>query len=66
MRNQAAEAIGASLAKVSPPAAVTVASVSGMGLQDWVYAATLVYTVLLITHHVWTKIYTPWRDRRKV
>ena len=34
--------------KASPPIAVSGAMVAGFSLQDWVLAATLIYTVLQI------------------
>lgn len=39
--------------KLSPPIGVAAASVAGMSLQDWVLAATLLYTVLMIAKLLW-------------
>lgn len=36
------------VAKVSPPIAVSAATFFGLTLQEWVYVATLVYTILQI------------------
>lgn len=58
------ESLAAAAIKLSPPASVVAVSVAGMSLQDWVYALTLLYTVLLIAQHVWSKWYAPWRDRK--
>ena len=41
------------LAKLAPPASVTVASVIGLQVSELVLWATLVYTVLMILHKVW-------------
>jgi disulfide bond formation protein DsbB len=34
--------------KAAPPLAVTASTFVGMSLQDWVYALTIIYTVLQI------------------
>ncbi|WP_372237535.1 MULTISPECIES: hypothetical protein [Gammaproteobacteria] len=36
----------------------------GYSLQDWVYALTIVYTTMLIFHHVVTKWIPLWRRSR--
>lgn len=46
-------------AKLSPPATVIAASSVGMTLQDWVWGATLVYTVLMIAKLVWDWLIKP-------
>lgn len=35
-------------AKAAPPVAVTMSSITGLGLQQWVYIVTIIYTVLQI------------------
>lgn len=42
-----------SATKAAPPIAVSVASLTGLSLQDWVFIATLIYTLLLIFGWVW-------------
>lgn len=34
--------------KASPPIAVSISAASGLTLQEWVFVATFVYTILLI------------------
>ena len=60
------ESLAAAAVKLSPPASVIAVSVAGMSLQDWVWAATLLYTVMLIVHHVWSKWLQPWIARRSL
>ena len=53
---------GASLvAKVAPPASVSLATVAGYQISELVLWATLIYTVLMIVH----KLITMYRDLRK-
>jgi hypothetical protein len=40
------------------------ASAAGMTLQDWVWAATLTYTVLMIAKLVWDWLIKPNLKRR--
>ena len=49
-----AETVGAIVAKVAPPATVSLATIMGIQVSELVLWATLIYTVLLITHKVWT------------
>lgn len=39
--------------KAAPPVAVTSAHFLGMGLNDWVLTATLIYTGLLTVNLLW-------------
>lgn len=39
--------------KATPPLAVAGASLAGMGLQEWVFALTIVYLALQIAHLIW-------------
>lgn len=64
MRNEGIDAL-ASGAKASPPITVAAATMAGMSLQDWVYVLTIIYTLLLIAQHIWTKWIRPWREARK-
>lgn len=47
-------------AKLIPPAAVTMVSVAGYTLQDWVFIATIGYLVLQATHLLWKW----WRETK--
>ena len=49
-----AETATAIVAKVTPPATVSLATVLGVQVSELVLWATLIYTVLLIGHKVWT------------
>lgn len=49
-----ADTVGAIVAKVAPPATVSLATIMGIQVSELVLWATLIYTVLLITHKVWT------------
>ena len=55
--------VNAAAMKLSPPTAVLAASVSGWGVQDWMYAATIGYIVLQAGYLVW-KWRREWRKRR--
>lgn len=66
VKSEISESLGAAAAKVTPPATVTAASIAGMGLQDWVYTVTIIYTVLMIVQHVvtkWVPLVRSWRAR---
>ena len=45
MSNEITQAMDGAL-RVAPPLTVSAASVFGLGLEDWMYIATIVYTVL--------------------
>jgi hypothetical protein len=49
-----AETTTAIAAKLAPPATVSLASVMGFQVSELVLWATLIYTVLLIGHKVWS------------
>lgn len=51
-----------SAAKTAPPVAVSIFTLAGHPLQDWVLIATLVYTVLQIIL-LWPK-FRDWNKRR--
>jgi hypothetical protein len=59
MHQQSSESMLTVAAKLSPPATVLGASAAGMTLQDWVWAATLTYTVLMIAKLVWDWLIKP-------
>lgn len=42
------------VAKVTPPATVSLATVMGYQVSELVLWATLIYTVLLIGHKIWS------------
>ena len=48
-----AETAGAIVAKVAPPATVSLATIMGIQVSELVLWATLIYTILLISHKVW-------------
>ena len=53
MNDTHAETTAAIVAKVAPPATVSLATVMGIQVSELVLWATLIYTVLLIGHKVW-------------
>lgn len=57
--------VGSAAAKLSPPAIVVGASVSGWGVQEWMYAVTIGYVVLQAAHLAW-KWLREWRAARVV
>lgn len=65
MKTEASDSLQVVAAKLTPPAGIVAASVAGMSLQDWVYALTAIYTLLMIAHHIITKWIVPWRASRK-
>lgn len=56
-----AETVGTIVAKVAPPATVSLATIMGIQVSELVLWATLIYTVLLITHKVWA-IFKEFKD----
>jgi hypothetical protein len=59
LEQQTSEIAAASM-KVTPPVAVSAASLAGMSLQEWVLTVTLLYTVLQIVSLVYG-----WIKKRK-
>ena len=47
------ETASAIIAKVAPPATVSLATVLGVQVSELVLWATLVYTIILICHKLW-------------
>lgn len=64
MHQQSSESALTVVAKLSPPATVLGASAAGMSLQDWVWAATLGYTLLMTAKLVWDWLIKPNLKRR--
>ena len=58
--HQAAESGIAIAAKAAPPVSVSIASVAGYQVSEILLWATLIYTVLMISH----KIYAIYKDVR--
>ena len=55
--------IGAAGAKAAPAIGVAAASATGWGVEQWMYAATLVYVVAQLGYLLW-KWRREWRGRR--
>ena len=47
------ETTSAIVAKIAPPAGVSIATVMGMPVSELVLWATLIYTVIMIFHKLW-------------
>jgi len=65
MNNTATESTALLVAKLAPPASVTVASVVGLPVSELVLWATLIYTVLMISHKIMVmckEARTWWRE----
>ena len=60
MKQEVSDAVSA-----APPITVAGLTLWGITLQDWVYLLTAIYTVMLITQHVWVKWVKPWREARR-
>ena len=58
---QAAESGAALVAKAAPPATVSLATLAGYQVSELLLWATLIYTVLMIGH----KLYTIYKDITK-
>ncbi|WP_332823277.1 hypothetical protein [Stutzerimonas kunmingensis] len=59
------ESLLAAAAKLTPPVGVVGAAAAGMTLQDWVWAVTLAYTVLMTLKLLWDWIVYPAVKRRQ-
>lgn len=57
------ETIGAMAAKVAPPASVSVATIAGIEVSDILLWTTLVYTIVLLAHKLWTW-YNEWQLKK--
>jgi uncharacterized membrane protein len=44
----------ATVAKLAPPVTVAGFTLNGISLQDWVLYLTVIYTLLMIAHKVWS------------
>ena len=60
MKHEIADAVGGAALKISVPVGVVAASQAGWGVQEWMYAATLVYVLLQAAQLVW-KWVSDWR-----
>ena len=61
MNDSTTETTAAIVAKVTPPATVSLATIAGYQVSELVLWATLIYTVLLIGH----KLISIYKDLRK-
>lgn len=61
MSDSTTETTAAIVAKVAPPASVSLATIAGIQVSELVLWATLIYTVLLIGH----KLVSIYKDLRK-
>jgi hypothetical protein len=52
--------------KLAPPVSVVGVTLAGMSLQEWVYALTIVYTLLLIAHKIFTWNHHRRAERRRI
>lgn len=52
MKDAATESTALLVAKLAPPAGVTMASVVGLPVSELVLWATLIYTILMISHKI--------------
>lgn len=58
--------IGVEAVKIAPPAFVTATSMlGGVSWSDAAYALTAVYTLLMISQHIWEKWVKPWRKAKR-
>jgi hypothetical protein len=55
------ETTTAIVAKIAPPATVSIATVAGYQVSELVLWATLIYTVIMILHKLW-QIYKEVKD----
>ena len=58
MNDSTTETTAAIVAKVAPPASVSLATIAGIQVSELVLWATLIYTVLLIGH----KLFSIYKD----
>lgn len=57
---------GIEIVKAAPPVFVSASSIFGVFTwSEAAYAMTAIYTLLMITQHVWEKWVKPWRKRKK-
>jgi len=58
LTNNTTESVSAIVAKAGPPVSISLATIAGYSVAEIVLWATLLYTVLMITH----KLYHMWKD----
>jgi len=61
--DQSTETATAIAAKTAPPLGVSLATIAGMQVSEIILILTLVYTILMIGHKIYT-IYTHVQDRK--
>lgn len=62
----AQESLTAIAAKAGPSVSVSLATIAGYNVSDIILWATLIYTVLMITHkvyHIWCDIRGHWKKK---
>ena len=59
----ASDSAGVMVAKVAPPAAVSIATLFGFHIAELILWGTAIYTLLMIGHKL-TTIYHYWKDRK--
>ena len=64
MSNELTQLVDGAL-RTAPPITVSAASVFGLGLEDWMYIATIVYTVLQVSYLAYHWRLSHKRNRRK-
>jgi hypothetical protein len=57
MQQETAETSAAIAVKLSPPASVSIATLAGYQVSELLMWATLLYTILMIAHKVYTMVY---------
>jgi len=63
MKGDMANEAGYAATKAAPAVGVALASASGWGVQEWMYAATLLYVLMQAAYLLW-KWHREWRARR--
>lgn len=57
---------GLALVKAAPPVFVSASSILGViPWSDAAYAMTAIYTLLMISSHIWEKWIKPWRKKKR-
>lgn len=65
MANTATQVVDGGL-RVAPPVTVSAASIMGLGLDEWMYIATILYTVLQGSYLVykWRRSHKRYKEKR--
>lgn len=57
---------GIAIVKAAPPVFVSASSILGVvPWSDAAYAMTAIYTLLMISQHIWEKWIKPWRKKKR-